>query len=570
MDRRTLLAISLILMVLVLPSVIMGPPPPRPVAEAPPVTPEAIPAPEAAQAPDTGLAAVPLTRPVTPIPLPADTAPVAPSFEPVVVSSPLYRYEFSPQGARLVGATLHDYESFAPGSPEAQLIPDFSGFLAYRLVFGQDTVSLIDWEFEPSARLVEVGPEGAELTWVARRGAAAVRLVYSFDPDRYLIRVRGQLEGVETASGLLVVGIGPRLRSIDSDSIVDFRSFGVVTKARSTDNLKFSKLSPGEREALEGPFEWVAIKSKYFLSAILAIEEGQGRFGGALATGGPRTPAESKGFLGRFWKRQTLQATQVNVLASLPMPAGSFSFSLYVGPQEYRRLARIGHELEDVNPYGWILRPVIGPLSILVVRLLLWTHETLNLAYGWVLILFGIAIRVALWPLNQKAMRSTMAMQALQPEMKTIQERYKNDKQQQQKEMMGLYRKHGANPLGGCFPMLLQMPILFTLFFVFLNTIVFRGVPFLWLPDLSLADPLYIIPVIMGLSMFGVTKIGQIGVPPNPQTKMMVYFMPIMLTFLFLGFSSGLNLYYATSNIASIPQQWGVAKERMRKKKEQK
>ena len=570
MDRRTLLAISLILMVLVLPSVIMGPPPPRPVAEAPPVTPEAIPAPEAAQAPDTGQAAVPLTQPITPIPLPADTAPVAPSFEPVVVSSPLYRYEFSPQGARLVGATLHDYESFAPGSPEAQLIPDFSGFLAYRLVFGQDTVSLIDWEFEPSARLVEVGPEGAELTWVARRGAAAVRLVYSFDPDRYLIRVRGQLEGVETASGLLVVGIGPRLRSIDSDSIVDFRSFGVVTKARSTDNLKFSKLSPGEREALEGPFEWVAIKSKYFLSAILAIEEGQGRFGGALATGGPRTPAESKGFLGRFWKRQTLQATQVNVLASLPMPAGSFSFSLYVGPQEYRRLARIGHELEDVNPYGWILRPVIGPLSILVVRLLLWTHETLNLAYGWVLVLFGIAIRVALWPLNQKAMRSTMAMQALQPEMKAIQERYKNDKQQQQKEMMGLYRKHGANPLGGCFPMLLQMPILFTLFFVFLNTIVLRGVPFLWLPDLSLLDPLYIIPVIMGLSMFAVTKIGQIGVPPNPQTKMMVYFMPIMLTFLFLGFSSGLNLYYATSNIASIPQQWGVAKERMRKKKEQK
>ncbi len=108
MDRRTLLAISLILMVLVLPSVIMGPPPPRPVAEALPVTPEATPA------PDTAPAAVPLTQPVTPIPLPVDTAPVAPSFEPVVVSSPLYRYEFSPQGARLVGATLHDYESFAP------------------------------------------------------------------------------------------------------------------------------------------------------------------------------------------------------------------------------------------------------------------------------------------------------------------------------------------------------------------------------------------------------------------------------------------------------------------------
>ncbi|MCZ6916194.1 MAG: membrane protein insertase YidC [Gemmatimonadetes bacterium] len=567
MDRRTLLAITLILMVLVLPSVIMGPPPPRPIAEGPAVPPEAA---SPADTPDT---VVRSAQPVLPRPglAPVDTASVPPpSPEPVVVSSPLYRYEFSPRGARLVGAVLNEYESFAAGPPEAQLIPDFSGFLTYRLVFGQDTVSLVDWEFEPSSRAIDVGAGGAELIWVARRGAATVRLVYSFDPERYLIRIRGELEGIQATAGLLVVGLGPRLRSIDFDSIVDFRSYGVVTKARSTDNLKFSKLDSGERRTLDGPFEWVAIKSKYFLAAILAVEDGQARFGGAVATGGPRTQAQTKGFLGVIGRRQVVQATQANVLASLPMPAGAFSFALYIGPQEYRRLARIGHELQDVNPYGWILRPVIGPLSILVVRMLLWMHETLNLAYGWVLILFGIAIRLALWPLNQKAMRSTMAMQALQPEMKDIQERYKHDKQQQQKEMMGLYRKHGANPLGGCLPMVLQMPILFTLFFVFLNTIVLRGVPFLWLPDLSLADPLYIIPVIMGLSMFAVMKIGQIGVPPNPQTKMMVYFMPIMLTFLFLGFSAGLNLYYATSNIASIPQQWGVAQERMRRKKAQK
>jgi YidC/Oxa1 family membrane protein insertase len=158
-----------------------------------------------------------------------------------------------------------------------------------------------------------------------------------------------------------------------------------------------------------------------------------------------------------------------------------------------------------------------------------------------------------------------MAMQALQPEMKAIQDRYKNDKAKLQKEMMKLYKEHGASPLGGCLPILLQMPILFTLFFVFLNTIEFRGVPFLWLPDLSLADPLYIIPLVMGASMFGLSKIGQIGVPPNPQTKMMVYVMPAVFTLLFLQFSSGLNLYYATSNLTSIPQQWLVAQERLRR-----
>jgi len=176
-----------------------------------------------------------------------------------------------------------------------------------------------------------------------------------------------------------------------------------------------------------------------------------------------------------------------------------------------------------------------------------------------------VAIRLALWPLNNKAMRSQMAMQALQPEMKAVQERYKNDRQKLNQEMMKLYKHHGASPLGGCLPILLQMPILFTLFFVFLNTIEFRGVPFLWLPDLSLADPLLIIPLVMGGSMFALSKIGQIGVPPNPQTKMMVYVMPVVFTVLFLQFSSGLNLYYATSNITSLPQQWMVARERLRR-----
>jgi YidC/Oxa1 family membrane protein insertase len=109
------------------------------------------------------------------------------------------------------------------------------------------------------------------------------------------------------------------------------------------------------------------------------------------------------------------------------------------------------------------------------------------------------------------------------------------------------------------------MPVLFALFFVFQNTIELRGASFAWLPDLSRPDPLYIIPVIMGLSMFGLSKVGQMNMPPNPQAKMMLYIMPVMMTFLFLNFASGLNLYYAVSNIASIPQQWILARERQKR-----
>jgi YidC/Oxa1 family membrane protein insertase len=131
--------------------------------------------------------------------------------------------------------------------------------------------------------------------------------------------------------------------------------------------------------------------------------------------------------------------------------------------------------------------------------------------------------------------------------------------------MFKLYKEHGVNPLGGCWPMLLPMPVLFALFFVFQNTIELRGASFLWLPDLSRPDPLYIIPVLMGLSMFGLSKVGQMGMEPNPQMKMMLYVMPAMMTFLFLNFASGLNLYYAVSNIASIPQQWLLARERQKR-----
>jgi YidC/Oxa1 family membrane protein insertase len=114
----------------------------------------------------------------------------------------------------------------------------------------------------------------------------------------------------------------------------------------------------------------------------------------------------------------------------------------------------------------------------------------------------------------------------------------------------------------GCLPMLIPMPILFALYFVFQNTIEFRGVPFLWLPDISLKDPYYIIPIVMGASMFLLSWIGMRGMPPNPQAKMMMYMMPVMFTVMFINFASGLNLYYAVQNIAALPQQWLLTRER--------
>ena len=542
MDRRTLLAVGLMLIVAVLPSIFLSP------KESPPTT-----AVDSTGPVDT----VPVTPPPAPpvqaiqvedsMPRSAPPVVAAPT---VTVESPLYRYVFSTRGGRLVGATALEYSTFTPGdSGRAQIIPEESRFLEYALVVGTDTVRITEWSFQPSASVVAVSEPETALTLTGQRGAVEVLLTYTFHPDRYHFDVVGEVRGLQ-ASGFVVVRMGPRLALVEADSVDDFRNYAIVTKSRKTQKTNFRSVDPGEVRELPGPFEWVAVKSKYFMATLLTIEEGQSQLGGAIVVGGPKP--------GRH-------ATDADVLVSLPAPGGRFAFSAYVGPQEYRRLARMGHSLPDVNPYGWVFRPIIRPFANLIVVILLWMHETLSLGYGWVLILFGLIVRLVLRPLNQKAMRSSMAMQAVQPELKAVQEKYKQDPQRMQKEVMKLYKEHGVNPLGGCLPMLIPMPVLFALFFVFRETIEFRGVPFLWLPDLSRADPLYIIPVLMGISMFGVSKIGQIGIPPNPQTKMMTYVMPFFLTFIFLKLSSGLNLYYAVSNIASIPQQWLISRERLRR-----
>ncbi len=475
----------------------------------------------------------------------------------VWVTSPLYRLGFSTRGARLTAAELLNYQSFAPGdsAKPVQLVPPGDAFLRHRLVLPSgDTVSLDNWDFQPSPDasgvVVNAGAGAKPLRFEVERGGSHVTLEYRFVPDEYRFDVQGAVTGLGSGGAVLVIDLSNGLRSVEKDTLDDFRHYSVVTKASKTERTDFAKIRAGERALFNGPFEWVGVKSKYFFTAALALEEGQPTFGGAIAVGGARSGKA---------------ATRAAVMITMPVPpAGMFRYQVYAGPLDYHHLSRMGHGLDDANPYGGIFRVIIQPVSVFVVNILLWMHERLNLAYGLVLILFGIVVRLLLWPLNQKAMESGIRMQAVAPLLKETQDKYKDDPARLQREMLRIYKEYKVNPFGGCLPMLLPMPVLLALFFVFANTIAFRGVPFLWLPDLSRPDPLKIIPILMGLSMFGLSKVGQIGVPPNPQTKMMVYFMPLFMTVLFLNFASGLNLYYAAQNLFSIPQQYLIAKRRLR------
>jgi YidC/Oxa1 family membrane protein insertase len=547
MDRRTVWAILLMMAIAIAPAVFIKRPP-RPAA------------PSASQAPPSDTGATPsLARPDTAAVRSADTtvaaapAPAAQTADTIRVTSPLYTYGISTMGGRLVEAKLLRYRSMAPGGAHAvaEIMPPQSRLLDLSLVLGADTISLGDWHFTPSVDSLTVsGPTPLRLS--GSKGGVSVSLTYTFRPDDYQIGVSGQVTGVGPNGGQLLVDMGPTLANTEANEQENHRALALVTKRNETERTDFASLKPGEPRTISGPLDWAAVKSKYFVTAILAFDSAGGGISGVTATAR---------------KTEEKRPTSADIRLGLPLrPSGAFAFTVYAGPMEYDRLGAVGHDFDDVNPYGWPgFRTVIRPVAGAVRWLLVWMHDHLSLPYGLVLIFFGILVRLLLWPLNQKAMRANLQLQAVQPLMKEIQDKYKNDPQRLQQEMFKLYKEHSVNPLGGCWPMLVPMPVLFALFFVFQNTIELRGASFLWLPDLSRPDPLYIIPLIMGLSMFGLSKVGQMGMPPNPQTKMMLYVMPVMMTFLFLNFASGLNLYYAVSNISSIPQQWMLARQRMKR-----
>ncbi len=556
MDRRVIWAIVLMMVIAIGPTFFIKRPPPRAAGPAsgpsdttlvgdstlvPPRGPAGLPsAGLPSQAAEVGLEA---------FGQPGDT---------IIVVSPLYEYGISTRGAAIVRATMLKYQALnaADRDRRVQLMPQGAGVHQLALTVGSDTLSLADWNFTVVEGRAGAGRDPIQvvdsqtLALAASRGGVTVELTYRFQEADYQIGVSGRVTGLGPVGGHLLADMGSGFRQTEADSAANLYEFGVVTKTDESKVVKFSSLDPGERQTLEGPFEWAAVKSKYFVAALLAVDSGAARISGA-------TLAAPTGV-----QKVHHAATKF----AMPVPAaGTFSYHLYLGPMEYPRLRRVGHDFYDINPYGWPgFRTMIRPIAVGARWLLVWMHENLHLSYGLVLIAFGVLIRIMLWPLNQKGMRASIRMQALQPEMQKLQDKHKDDPQALQRGVMELYKREGVNPFSGCWPLLLPWPILLALFFVLANTIELRGQPFLWLPDLSLKDPLFIIPVLMGLSMFGLNKVGMAGMPPTPQTKMMLYFLPVMMTVMFVNFASGLNLYYFVQNLVSIPQQWYLAKERMK------
>ncbi len=284
----------------------------------------------------------------------------------------------------------------------------------------------------------------------------------------------------------------------------------------------------------EGPVKWLALQDKYFISVFM--------------------PEKAAGLVAKLENESV-------VSAALNLPLGDegqvHKARLYAGPKQFDVLKSFEIGLEDTIDFGWFIYDSFEPVKFVAKPLfsvLRSINEYTN-NFGWAIIILTCGIKLLFVPLQYKSYKSMQGMKTIQGPVAKLQEKYKDDKQKLNTELMKLYKEHKVNPVGGCLPMFLQMPVFIALFNILYMTIDLRQAPFmLWIHDLSIQDPFYVLPVLMGASMFVQQKIMPTTADPNMAKMMLI--LPIGLTFLFVTFPAGLVLYWVTNNVLTIAQQF--------------
>ena len=449
-------------------------------------------------------------------------------------------------GGSIASFVLHNYA--LNDSENVELIDNNNInnlMVGFRSIDGDD-VSLVGGWISNNDYDINVYDNETTVTFKKTIDDKQITKALTFYPDKYIVDVSVDLSAIQpwVSQGVSTVhwsGGLPLTEPNKKDEQTYYQA--MVFQGDETYSPKPKDPADARLERMDYPTDWVAIRTKYFITALVPKKQAPGSEVLAIEENGNR----------RY---------DIGVFFNVDRP---FFYTLYVGPLEYGRIKQLGNNLDQTMNFGWAF---IRPISKAVHWFLLFLHNYIP-NYGFVLIVFSVFIKILVYPLTHKSYVSTKKMQAIQPMLNDLREKHKNDQRKFAQAQMALFKEHGVNPLSGCVPILLQMPLLFALFTVFRSSIELRGAPFmLWISDLSRPDavfdlginiPLYgsqvaILPLLMGITMFI-----QMKLTPTPQTggqqKFMMYFMNGFFILIFNQFPSGLVLYYTLFNVLTILQQ---------------
>lgn len=473
----------------------------------------------------------------------------------ITIKTPLYTAQISENGAVFKSLALSDYrESTAADSPNKAIIGPENPYGTVRVAFdGNRVPALADAVFRADTASEEIvlstQKRAVTFSWQAPTGIV-LQKQFRFSPDSYLIEMDVTVANQSSADfgDRMVVSLFKFFPEVKA--AYGFEGPSAVI-GKKLEQIKRKKIK--DQSTYEGRIRWIATEGRYFMSALM-----------------PRTPVDAS--MRVFLSDQDILENQL-VLPAYQIPPGSeqrFEFALFFGPKSLQVLKKVDYDLNKAVNFGMfdiLAKPCLYFMNLIY---------SVIPNYGIAIILLTIIIKILLWPLGSKSYKSMNDMKRLQPLMAEIREKHKGDKQKMNQEMMALYKTYKINPMGGCLPMFMQLPVFFALYRMLYEAIELRHAPFFgWIGDLSAPDrlfnfdfaipfmqPPYGIPVltlVMGASMFFQQKMSP--PPGDPTQAKMMMFMPIVFTFIFINFSSGLVLYWLVNNLLSMAQQYYIQKK---------
>jgi YidC/Oxa1 family membrane protein insertase len=458
------------------------------------------------------------------------------------IRTDLYTAQVSTRGGDLVGMALDAFRAGTGDAPFRLIDPRYQ----YRAQSGLTGTGRPNHKTllvpVPGPRALPDGADRLEVRLQApeMNGIKATK-VLTFHRGAYLIDIAWEIEntGSETLTANAYFQFQRNGMAPEGDSFMlsTFYGAAVYTETGKYQKISYKEIAESKakfvQEANDG---WVALVQHYFVTAWLP---------------GEGIPREYK--IRRLDDNLYAAALIVPVEAIAPGGRATVRVPLFAGPQEQKALGALSPGLNLVVDYGWlyvIAAPIFVALS--------WIHALIG-NWGWSIVVLTILIKLVLFPLSAASYRSMARMRQVTPRMMQLKELYGHDKMRLNQEMMQLYKTEKINPLGGCLPVLVQIPVFIALYWVLLGAVEMRGAPWvLWITDLSTADPYYVLPIIMMASMFLQMKLNP--TPPDPIQARVMMMMPFIFGIMFFFFPAGLVLYWVVNNILSIAQQWQITR----------